>query len=69
MSGVKEIRIREVKQMERREVGSKVNIIGTVVEVVENEEVGIRYKVKIKSNDTIQTLWFEADELNGGVAP
>lgn len=58
MSGV-----REVKTMSDYKVLSKVAIPGTIVEKVENEAVGVRYKIKIKSNDKLEYLWFEEDEL------
>lgn len=45
---------------------SKVIVPGTVVEKIENEAQGVRYKVKIKSNDTLQYLWFEEDEIGEG---
>lgn len=42
---------------------SKVSVPGTIVEKVENEELGIRYKIKIKANDKFEYLWFEEDEV------
>ena len=55
--------------MSNYNVLSKISIPGTVVEKLENEAVGVRYKVKIKSNDTLQYLWFEEDEIGGGSDP
>ena len=44
-------------------IDDKVNIVGRVTEIVENESQGVRYKVKVKANDTLQYLNFEEDEL------
>lgn len=52
--------------MSKFSVNAKINVPGTIVETVENEAVGVRYKVKFKSNDSLQYLWFEEDEINGG---
>lgn len=55
--------VREVRKMANYSVLSKVSVPGTIVEKVENEELGIRYKIKIKANDKFEYLWFEEDEV------
>lgn len=55
--------------MANHSVLSKVTVPGTIVEIIENEAKGVRYKVKIKSNDTLQYLWFEEDEIKGEIEP
>lgn len=55
--------------MSKFSVNTKITVPGTIVETVENEAVGVRYKVKIKSNDSLQYLWFEEDEIGGGSEP
>lgn len=52
--------------MSKFSVNTKISIPGTIVETIENEAVGVRYKVKVKSNDSLQYLWFEEDEISGG---
>ena len=52
--------------MSKFSVNTKISIPGTIVETIENESVGVRYKVKVKSNDSLQYLWFEEDEISGG---
>jgi len=49
--------------MSKFSVNTKISIPGTIVETIENEAVGVRYKVKVKSNDSLQYLWFEEDEV------
>ena len=55
--------------MSKFSVNTKITVPGTIVETIENEAVGVRYKVKFKSNDTLQYLWFEEDEISGGSTP
>jgi hypothetical protein len=55
--------------MSKFSVNTKITVPGTIVEIIENEAKGIRYKVKFKSNDSLQYLWFEEDEINGGSTP
>lgn len=52
--------------MSKFSVNTKISIPGTIVETIENEAVGVRYKVKVKSNDSLQYLWFEEDEISSG---
>lgn len=49
--------------MAKYTIDDKVKVTGKVAQIVENEAVGIRYQLKLKSQDTIQRLWFEEDEI------
>ena len=55
--------------MAKYSVDDKVQMTGRIVQIIENEEVGVRYQVKIKCADTIQRPWFEEDEITKASAP
>lgn len=55
--------------MAKYSVDDKVQMTGRIVQIIENEEVGVRYQVKMKCADTIQRPWFEEDEISKAPAP
>lgn len=46
-------------------VGDKVSLNGIVVEVLKNEALGSRYRIKIKTLSRITELYMEEDEFSG----